>query len=240
MNLETYVIDYLYKNNTIEFNCENELLGVLPEPRPAFKMIPDYFKKIPSQIGPNVDDISVKKCVPFLDAMSSGYIIPLWADMHVIADNNNIKISFPKNFPQESSLETHPISQINGHPLQNRPYGDIPLKFINPWVIKTPPGVSCLFTSPLNHLNPQIKILDGVVDTDTYYNNVNLPFVWTGGDGDFFFPVETPLVQIIPFKRNKFKHKIGSINELERKRTSNKLGTKLTNAYKTFFWHKRK
>ena len=41
-------------------------------PLSAKKLIPDWFKKIPPH---NENDMTVKKCVPFIDAMSVGYTI---------------------------------------------------------------------------------------------------------------------------------------------------------------------
>lgn len=237
--MEKFMINWK-KSNIIEFNCEEHFKGVLPEPKPSYKMIPNFFKHIPAQITNNPKEGTVKRCMPFLDALSEGYIIPLWTDMYVKCENDNINIEFPDNFPQEKTLDQHSINQIPNHPLQDNPYGTLPMKFINPWLIKTPPGISCLFTSPLNHLISEIKILDGIVDTDNYYNNVNFPFLWTGGDGKFFFPVGTPLVHVIPFKRTKFKHKIGTIDQQKKAKTTGLLSTKLANAYKTYFWHKRK
>ena len=64
----------------------------------ANKFLPEWFKKIKPfetptgklqghRISGFLDAITVKKCVPVLDAMSLGYIIPLWADMMVYVDH---------------------------------------------------------------------------------------------------------------------------------------------------------
>ena len=224
----------------INFSCEERLQGVLPEPKPALKFVPDYFKSIKPQIDHNPKNGTVKRCVPFLDALSSGFIIPLWADMWVFAKDGNITIEFPESFPQAETLGQHSYAQIIGHPLKDTTYGKLPMKFINPWMIETDKGVSCLFTSPLNHLETRFKILDGVVDTDTYYNNVNFPFLWTGGDGEFIIPRGTPLVQVIPFRREATKLTIGTIDTKKKNYTAGSIGTKLKNAYRDLFWHKRK
>ena len=49
------------------------------------------------------------------------------------------------------------------------------LKFTNPLVIETSPGWSCLFKSPPNHFS-NIRIIEGIVDTDTYHRQINFPF----------------------------------------------------------------
>ena len=59
--------------NIIKFHLVQDFPDevVLP-PVASKKLIPDWFKKIPPH---NEDDITVKKCVPFVDAMSVGYTI---------------------------------------------------------------------------------------------------------------------------------------------------------------------
>jgi hypothetical protein len=139
-----------------------------------------------------------------------------------------------------SSVEQHEYAQFPGHPLAEKPYGKLFMKFANPWVVETAPGYSCLFTSPLNHLEPRIKILDGIVDTDTYHANVNFPFLWTGGDGEFFIPRGTPLVQVIPYKRETFTLEIGATDTDRRSNVDARLGTYLKEGYRKEFWSKAK
>jgi hypothetical protein len=180
---------------------------------------------------------SVKRCMPFLDAMTQGFIIPLWSDVFVRADQGKLNVSFPTFFPMASSLEPHNYQQIPDHPLSKTTYGKMPLKFINPWIIQTPPGYSCLFTSPLNHMETRLKVLDGVVDTDGYYNNVNAPFIWTGGDGEFNLEKGTPLIHVIPFKREEYSAEYGEIDEARRLQTHGNLGTLMRDGYKKLYRH---
>lgn len=225
---------------TIRFTHNAGLEGVFPPPVPALKKAPDFYKAIKSQSSNHPASGTVKRCVPFLDALSEGFIIPLWADLHVVAANSTLKLSFPDNLPMQKSIESHGYIQMPDHPRAEAPYGKDFLKFVNPWVIETDPGYSCLFTAPLNHLEGRFKVLDGVVDTDTYYNNVNFPFMWTGGEGEFFIPRGTPLMQVIPFKREEFTLQVGVTDEAKRMTTTGKLGTYLRNAYRTEFWSRRK
>ena len=37
-------------------------------------------------------------------------------------------------------------------------------KFINKWLIETPPGYSCLFIHPMNRVEERYKIIEGIVD----------------------------------------------------------------------------
>lgn len=227
----------------VKFLTTPGLADVLDPPVPAIKALPSFYKALPSQLSESVQDSSAKRCMPFLDAISSGFIIPLWADMFVKVTETQLHIEFPENLPFSSSIEHHSYEQLENYPLADLlPHGKKFMKFINPWLVSTAPGVSCLFTSPLNHFEHRIKIIDGVVDTDTYYNYVNFPFVWTGAPGEYLIKRGTPLVQVIPFVRapNLDKMSVSVVDEEKVASVSGKLGTALFNKYRQFFWHKRK
>jgi hypothetical protein len=224
----------------IKFLCEASLMGAIPNPVPALKAAPDYYKKIKPQIGDHPNDSTVKRCIPFMDAMSAGFIIPLWTDVFVRASGGDITIDFPRGWHPNYQLGSHSLDQIPKHPLVGEKYGNIALKWVNPWVIETEPGVSCLFTGPLNHLDPRFKVFDGVVDTDTYHIQVHFPFLWRGGDGDFFIPRGTPLIQVIPFRREEVSMTIGNIDEEKDLIIKMKLASKMKDRYKTDFWSKAK
>lgn len=227
------------QQNKITFSVKKELLGgVLPQPKKANKFLPDYFKKLPPQLTSNPQSGTVKRCVPFLEATSAGYIIPLWTDVFVRATNGDLNFEFPSNAPLDSSLSSHEQQQIPDHPYSQRPYGNMPLKWHNPWTISTSEGVSCLITSPLNHLETRFKILDGVVDTDKYYNPVNFPFIWIGGEGDFYIPKGTPIAQVIPFRRVEFDFSVSELDQDRQTSVANKLGTVLRDGYKKMFHYK--
>lgn len=224
----------------VKFSCDANLLGVIPNPVSAIKAAPDYFRAVKPQADNHPRSGTVKRCVPFLDALSAGFIIPMWCDVYVLARGGNMVIDFPPNFSQAETLGSHSSVQIPKHPLANRPYGNMPMKWINPWVIETETGVSCIFTPPLNHMETRFKLLDGVVDTDTYHDHINFPFLWTGGDGEFFIPKGTPLVQVIPFRREDQEIEISKVDLDKRQFVRSTIGTKLKNGYRDELWHKRK
>jgi hypothetical protein len=223
---------------TVKFSARKDLLDAFPNPSASNKFLPNYFAKLKPQSTNHPSSGTVKRCVPFLDALSMGYIIPLWCDVFVIASNGELKIDFPDNLPMESSLSPHGMEQVKDHPLSKKPYGNIPLKWHNPWTIETPRGWSVLITSPLNHLETRFKILDGVIDTDTYHNQINFPFIWTGNDGEFLIPRGTPLVQVIPFKRANTNCVIEEEDVNRQTSIKSRLGSVMRNAYRNFFWHK--
>ena len=71
---------------TLTFRCPKELEGLLPAPMPAASGLPDWLKTMPQQAFSAVvaaEDDTVKRCPPFVDAMTSGFLIPLICDVSV-------------------------------------------------------------------------------------------------------------------------------------------------------------
>lgn len=199
------MLNLFKKKPVIEFYCHPDVYGVIPEPRPAAKYVPEWFKKIPQEL--NTKDrfqnpaMTAKKCLPLLDAMTLGYVIPLAGDTRIKtnADCSIIKADNPPAFP---TVEFHSIDQLGGKSAPGFPAP--PIKFINRWVIKTAPGWSVLILPVINHLQTDFTCLAGVVDTDKYPKEINFPAVWHTPNFDGSLKAGTPLVTVIPFKRNSW------------------------------------
>lgn len=185
----------------IEFLCAPQDKGVIAEPVPAREVMPEWFKRLPpvdkSRVSTTDNGLTVKRCMPFLDALMGGWILPLAATVRIeIADNGNtVNTGWDFDRPMTSN---HNGYQVAGHPHQPRP----PCKFHNYWNIRTPKGYSCLFVPPLNRAGGVVEIVAGIVDTDEYTSLINFPFFATGPDGLYTLEKGTPLVQVIPFKRS--------------------------------------
>ena len=67
---------------------------------------------------------------------------------------------------------------------------------------------------------------------------MNLPFLWTGGDGEFFIPRGTPLVQVIPIRREAVALALGVIDWGAQEKTAACLGTRMRHGYRDLYWHK--
>ena len=78
------------KNKQVRFSCPEEYWDVVPKPYPAKKFMPDWLKALPMRINneEKLNNSTIKRCVPFLDAMSIGYIIPLAADVEIVTNED--------------------------------------------------------------------------------------------------------------------------------------------------------
>ena len=62
----------------IEFIAtNNEMVDVWPHPKPSTHFVPEEYKKLHRYEKNNFHEPTVKTCIPFLDSLTAGYIIPL-------------------------------------------------------------------------------------------------------------------------------------------------------------------
>jgi hypothetical protein len=220
------------------------------KPKPANSFIPDWYKNLLSYIGEEKKptgngntSATIKRCMPVFDAIAGGYIITTYTDIFVsqknVVDENGISSEGTSpwyEWPSFNPLSWHPVEQAPNHPSKgDMPSGASYPKWNNPWAIKTPPGYSVLFIQPM-HRDAPFTILPGIVDTDTYTAPVNFPFVLNDWKFEGLIPAGTPMVQVIPFKRDSWEMGIGEIKDLEEQnKVSVKLRTRFFDSYKNHF-----
>jgi hypothetical protein len=184
----------------VTFTCAPEDLGVIAPPAPAKTALPDWFRKLApvdkAELSPSNNALTIKRCLPFLDAMTAGWIIPLAATVRLEVSKGGTRVDAGWDFDREM-VSYHPGFQVAGHPDSGRPA----CKFHNFWTIITPPGWSVLVVPPLNRPDPRFEILAGAVDTDTYRSTIHFPFFATAEDGIYEIEKGTPIAQIIPYRR---------------------------------------
>lgn len=207
-------------------------------PKTAIKDIPEWYKDMAEYKEGKKDIVgattnaTIKKCMPVFDAMTAGYILYTQVDVWVNEANG-----FPYySWANGNTIEFHDPAQADKHPVAN---GSPFPKWINPYGIKTPPGYSCLFLPPM-HRDSIFKIFPGIVDTDTYTNLVHFPFTLNDPKFQGLIPAGTPMVQVIPFKRDSFKMVNGGTDEIkDMQLIQTRLTSKFFNRYKSMFWHRK-
>jgi hypothetical protein len=187
----------------------------IPSPFPASKGVPSWMKHLTPE-AEREDYQTVKRCVPFLDAMTAGYIIPLPFDLTIAITPTGNQLLWKSEEEKDrlskyTIVESHDSSQYPGAPFSQFKV----IKFYNPWIIETSPNTSCMFVPPLNRPELPYVPLSGIVDTDQYFNTVNLPCVFPGLDVGHQIELKmgTPMIQVIPFKRQEWKSSITNLKE---------------------------
>jgi hypothetical protein len=227
---------------------ESYFEGFISSPKPALHYIPESYKKLDRSMGTNkTTDQTVRACVPFLDALKFGYVIPFPIDYEVSYQEGNLNFNISEMIeggPAQGhfAVESHKQGQVSEGLKHDKRTFDVVCKFLSNWKIITSPGYSCLFTQPLNQ-NAPFKIIDGVVDTDKFPLHINFPFYWTGDlDKKYFLKHGTPMVQVIPFKRDDWEMKLKKAPKEDydnKLKNRIKMGNWIVDAYKNIFWSKK-
>ena len=186
---------------TLEFVCHPDDRGVIPEPYPARKSIPEWFKALPPVLRPGLEQSTLKRCPPFIDALVTGWIIPLAADVEIRSNPDASAIEYEWRF-HRAMIENHSAAQVTTDACPAPHHNYPPMKWMNWWAVKCPPGYSLLFVPPLNRPDPRFECFSGIVDGDGYFEFINFPFIWQQPSFHGIVPAGTPLVQVIPIKRS--------------------------------------
>jgi hypothetical protein len=180
------------------------------QPIPAKKILPEWYRLSETEFmdpnNPNREMVAgLKKCVPFLDAMISGYVLVTPMDIFV-SRNEDGSLKLGWNSSEQFQHFIAERAKELGEKMP-RPAGHLPnhLAFKGFWGIKTPRGWSVLVVQPLNRHDLPFTITSGIMDTDKYSTSGNIPF-FIKEDFQGVIPAGTPFAQIIPIKRSKWRH----------------------------------
>lgn len=215
------------------------------EPKPAIESLPDWYKKSKTFLNnkkyhmlfpTQKTDITYKKCAPFLDALGFGYFIFLNHDLYVDQTGES-EYYIQWRIPDKPPVGSLQQDQITGMLIDENIYSKFPYRWHNLFYIKTKPGYSCLITHPLNRFDLPFVTLSGVVDTDKHGIDISFPFLLKN---NFNGIIEkgTPIAQIIPFKRENWKMKIGKVYKENFYKTEEFLSYSL-NAYRKLSWSRK-
>jgi len=205
-------------------------------PVPASQFIPDWYRSTTIRDRDNSDILTIKKCIPILDSIISGYIIFTHKDISV-SSGETFSWERIDKCPVIPPVEKFHKSQNPKYPIESR--AGCP-KFNIPWSIKTEKGYSTLFIPPMHRCSEVFEILPAIVDTDNYINPVNLPFVFKNKDFSGTIKAGTPIAQILPFKRDSFTMKIFNKKNLKDVHLNEvKLKSMEENSYRSQFWEKK-
>jgi len=207
-------------SKTLIFRCPPELAELLPPPIPAVQGLPDWFKAAPQTSFNAVlqeDSQTVKKCPPFIDAMTYGFLIPLPCDLKVEDGQFSWDFALPNNSVNNfmrSPISFHDASQAIGTPYHAE--DRFIIKFNNFWTIESPPGYSLLFTHPVNRPDLPFTTLTGLVDSDLYRDNrIHFPAHWHDAGFSGVLPRGTPVVQCLPVKRENWACRVETLSSAD-------------------------
>jgi hypothetical protein len=191
-----------------------ETIDMSPKPTPASKNIPQWYKKQPAYGGDEeqflkkgASSSTVKRCMPIFDALNSGYLIYFPCDVYIDAtDPEKISWSIPEKMKmiKRDLVSSHSPEQVSHYPRDEKKYHKEVFRILPFWSVGTESGYSCLFTHPIHRDGLPFQAFSAIIDTDQFISDGHLSMYI---EKDFKGVIErgTPLVQVIPFKREKYE-----------------------------------
>lgn len=207
----------------IEFICSDEQVLKDSPILPAKKVIPNWFKKLPTETKLHIaGDIipTIKQCMPAMDLITSGYVITNPYELTLFPrEEPGAYIDYNAQAHIDYMPDTH---QYKMCPVKVNEQKKHWVKIKQPWTVKTPAGYSCLFMQPFYEFNHDWRLFPGIVDTDKHDLPVLFPG-YTTSDEEVTIKQGEPLMQVIPFKRDswtlKTRFEKNTVSELNSEKT---------------------
>ena len=210
----------------------------------AKKNIPGWYKEIPNFKNKKIFDIekqtfnhSLKTCIPFMDALTTGYMINLPHDLLVTRNSNNGPVVTWRGDSQHAPSVRESVANPNLVPID---HFEIEFTWKLNCSFTVPIGYSMLLTHPLNRYDLPFTTLSGVVDGGyTTLHNGNVPF-YIKKDFEGIILQGTPIVQVLPFYNESWlsKKKNGLLDESIK--NNKKSYSVIFGWYKKTFWTQKK
>lgn len=224
----------------IEFSTLEPFSKIDFQPMPAKKSMPAWLKNLSAETVQGIP--TAKKCPPFVDTFSLGYIIPAWQEFSLVPSGGvyNFRagvthIHSPYENPRPVCSYQFP-EQYAKTPLE----GFQVIKIQTPWIVKTPKNISLLVLPPFGSENLDIEAIPAVIDADNYHVNFGFTCkVKYDPTKEITVMPGTPLAQIIPFERKSWNMIMTETSMLDHSKFTNKLKSYIMSGYKKLFWQKK-
>lgn len=160
---------------------------------------PNWFKRIGKTQG------SLRRCAGTIDLLSAGVTLPMWTNYRFRPDGRGGWETGGDDFAPQAGINTvqgfafESTGQCPMTDVRKIETGHYP-KIVNPWRFETAPGWSTLMLPLYWEPNENYSVIPAIVHTD-YYHLMNIVLNITGDSG-FSIKYGTPIVQLIPFKRD--------------------------------------
>lgn len=235
--------------NKIQFLAQSEYFyNVAPRPFPAKQALPDWFRNMhpyeKSEENPTGKKLLVrdfnsnatlKKCTPMLDALTSGYIIPLWSDVQITQEKDALPLITWK-------VKGSNVFEMHGYNSNLMPaptgYHSQAFKYINGWNPILPKGYSLLVTQPFGYRDTPFHVIPAILDDGVTLEIV--PPVWVHKDFEGIVEKGTPLVQLTPFKRENWESEFTMMSDKDFEYMQERgFRSTIKNHYIKNFWSKK-
>jgi hypothetical protein len=210
-------------------------------PTPAKAVVPQWYKEMPLYVSGETfstvtGNSSPKACMPLLDSMTTGYMMTLPYDLEFVSDPADLKNTQLFTRYQGPTIHRRRGEELAGMMPTLPGFTSGTYIWHTAFSAEVPKGYSMLYTHPLNNDNLPFRTAAGIMDNDIYPHSGSIPFsVQIGWSG--IVPKGTPIIQMIPIKRESWIH-TNSDEEEDEARTA--LARMVRRGYyRDNFWQKK-
>jgi len=210
------------------------------EIQPASKLMPDWWKKIPSNYTTNGldENPTLKCCAGFIDYYSEAISIPLWTDISFKSTQSNKLVQWMSS-DKTTEVQFHHMFQLGDY-LSDSRSKYIHMKIVSHWLFSCKKDIKFLFSGNTWSLdNPQdIVIPTGISDFKYQcFTNINM-LLFFNNVQTFKLNAGSSLIHLFPITDEKIKIKTHLIGEEEYSKISYLHGTNFFS--KNYFRRKNK
>jgi hypothetical protein len=237
------------KDKQIIFQPSTEKSELLIEcPTPSYKSIPEWYKK--QKLFSNGENDyfkafkkstiikTFKLCTPLVDSMTAGYMITLPADIIITNASDSGYTPIVNWTVSWEVLDVQSTDVLGSYPVPEGFYPQL-FRWHPKWIIKTPSKYSLWITHPSHRNDLPFLTINSFVDTDKHPNALLFPFfIKKGFEG--VIEKGTPIVQIIPVKRDSWTTKIKKFSKYIAIVGDDNVALKFIRFYKHTYWTRKK
>ena len=230
-------VSFVPKNKDIE--------SKIPYPKPSKFYIPKWFKDMPPTVSNQHRGFSgtAKKCMPFLDSLTSGYTQELACDIEIkyhgvdeTSGNDIVEYLWAGN---ERPMSSRMAESGANNSLPSFPgFYNSEQHWNTFWEPKTPKGYSTLYYHPANRFDLPFVTMNGIIDTDNWSSSGPVPFLLKRGF-EGIIPAGTPIYQMIFIKRDVWNSSAEEYNEIESNKLEYSVRRFFEGGYKKQYWSKK-
>jgi hypothetical protein len=176
-------------------------------------MIPKWYKNtdvyLEDELGVNPNAMSVRGCMPFFEALTTGWILRSPSDIVMRASEDTLSLDY--NEIGSCSVISEQQREQYGENNKLTQGGGYPIELQTPWLIDAPKGYSVWVLPPLNRWEYQIYDhfypFSGIYDVDTHFRQVGIVGMLDTESIDVVrMKAGTPIAQLVFFDRNGIAH----------------------------------
>jgi hypothetical protein len=239
MKICTWLKNVFEEKPTIKFKSFVGNSAVSNPVLPANKIRPEWTKN-------QEPEYKFQRCPGMLDFSHAGYIITAHSDIHIKANKSgvvfNVDLQGPYSEQDRKLLQAKPFDyrMVAGMAPIADGVKKVAYKIPLPWSVYTKKGYSAYVLPVLNNSDylDKLFVYPGIVDYEDYHtiNFVISPLK----ECEFVIPAGTPLLQVIPFKREKITAECGKATQDEYDEHAFSMPTRAIKGYYRRFLSKRK